>query len=164
MLTWHPLNGRSGHDAGRELLAQLYRAQTGEDCPEIRTAPRGKPYFPDSPWHFSISHTKRHVFCALARCPVGIDAEEMDRDIRLALAEKILSPAEKARFDAASDRRTALLRLWVLKEAAAKCCGEGLRGYPDHTDFSPGDPRIREIGGCYVAVITEEGIGNIHVI
>lgn len=150
-----PLKGRSGHEAGRQLLAQLYREETGEDCPEIRTAPGGKPYFPDAPLHFSISHTKRHAFCVLSPRPVGIDAEEMDREINLKLAEKILSLAEKARFAHASDKRAALLKLWVLKEASVKLTGTGLRGYPSHTDFSPDDPRIREIDGCYVALLEE---------
>lgn len=155
ILAWTRLDGRGGHEAGRQLLARLYRAETGADCPPVLTTPRGKPYFEDSPLHFSITHTKNHAFCVLAPHPVGIDAEEQDRNINLRLADKILSPPEKARFEKAPDKRAALLRLWVLKEAAAKCSGEGLRGYPAHTDFSPEDHRITEIDGCYVAVIKE---------
>ena len=144
------LGGRSGHDAGRELLAQLY---PGDTLPAIAVAERGKPYFVDSPWHFSISHTPHHAFCVLSEHPVGIDAEEMDRSINLRLAEKVLSPVEKAQFDAAEDKRAALLKFWVLKEAAAKLTGEGLRGYPNHTEFTLNDPRLREMDGCYVAVM-----------
>ena len=155
-LGWMRLENISGHEAGRHLLRQLYRAETGEDCPPILTTPRGKPYFEASSLHFSISHTKNHAFCVLAPCPVGIDAEEKDRQISLRLADKILSPPERCRFDAAADKRAALLRLWVLKEAAAKCSGEGLRGYPAHTDFSPEDHRITELDGCYVAIIKGE--------
>ena len=147
------LKGRSGHEAGRELLARLYRQETGEPLPPIVTTERGKPYFSDSPWHFSITHTRRHAFCALSRKEIGIDAEELDRDINLRLAEKILSPAEKARFEAAEDKRLALLTFWVLKEAAVKFSGEGLQGYPNRTDFTLEDPRVREIDGCLVAVI-----------
>ena len=62
---------------------------------------------------------------------------------------------EKQQFDAAEDKRLALLRFWVLKEAAAKCSGEGLRGYPNHTLFSLDDPRVTEQDNCLVAVITE---------
>ena len=124
--------------------------------PRILLEAKGKPYFEDSPWHFSISHTKGHVFCALSEHPIGIDAEETDRKINLLLADKILSPKEKVRYQQAENKRHALLKLWVLKEAAAKCTGEGLRGYPDHTDFSPEDPRVKEIDGCYVAVIEGE--------
>ena len=57
------LNGRDGHKVGRELLARLYRQATGKDLPPIAITPRGKPYFPDGAWHFSISHTKHFAFC-----------------------------------------------------------------------------------------------------
>ena len=149
------LKGRSGHEAGRELLARLYREETGEALPEIAVADRGKPYFVGSPWHFSISHTKQHVFCALSDRPVGLDAEETGRKVDPRLAQRILSESEKRRFDAAADKRACLLRLWVLKEAAAKLTGEGLRGFPNQTDFDPEDGRIMEMDGCYVAVLTE---------
>ena len=155
-LKWERLEGRSGHEVGRQLLTQLYREATGEDCPAILTTPRGKPYFQDSPLHFSISHSKNHAFCVLSHRCVGIDAEEKDREINLRLADKILSPSEQARLNGAENKRDALLRLWVLKEAAAKLTGEGLRGYPNQTDFDPNDPRIQEIDGCYVAVFEGE--------
>ena len=149
------LEGRTGHDAGRDLLATLYFEATGEPMPQILTGQWGKPYFPDSPWHFSISHTRNHAFCVLAAENVSVDAEELDRQINPALAEKILSPGEKAQFDAAADKQRALLTFWVLKEAEAKLSGRGLQGYPNHTDFSLDDPRVREIDGCLVAFFTE---------
>ena len=142
-----------GHAAGRQLLARMYTARFGKPMPEILVADRGKPYFSDGSAHFSISHTKNHVFCVLSDRPVGIDAEETDRKIDLRLAEKILSPAEKLRYDRSENKPEALLRLWVLKEAAAKLSGDGLRGYPNQTDFSPDDPRIQIIDDCFVAVI-----------
>ena len=148
------LKGLTGHEAGRQLLAQLYREETGEDLPEIRVTDRGKPYFPESPWHFSITHTPKHAFCVLSRNNVAIDAEETDRKINLKLAEKILSPSEKQQFDAAENKEKALLTFWVLKECAAKLSGEGLRGYPNHTDFDLADSRLKLIDGCFVAVFT----------
>ena len=150
-----PLNGLSGREVGRALLAELYRKETGAELPQILKTPRGKPYFADSPWHFSISHTPKHAFCALAKHNIAIDAEELDRNINLKLADKVLSPAEKAQFDATRDKRTALLTLWVLKEAAAKLSGEGLRGYPNHTNFSLDDPRVTQLHGCLVAVMED---------
>ena len=150
------LEGRSGHEAGRMLLARLYREETGENLPPILTTDRGKPYFADGSLHFSISHTPDHAFCVLSEHNVGIDAEEIHRNINLKLAQKILSPAEKKQFDASADKRKALLTFWVLKEAAAKLSGEGLRGYPNHTNFSLDDPRVTEIDGCLVAVLEGE--------
>ena len=145
--------GQTGHTAGRELLKKMYETHIGKPLPEILTTHRGKPYFAESGWHFSISHTPKNVFCVLAEHPVGLDAEEADRNINLALAEKILSPTEKARFDEAEDKRLALLTFWVLKEAAAKLTGEGLHGYPEKGDFRLDDPRVQTINGCIVAVI-----------
>ncbi len=149
------LEGMSGHDAGRGLLRDMYRELTGEAMPDICVTDWGKPYFPDSAWYFSISHTKGRVFCALSEKTVGIDAEALDRKINLYLADKILSPREKARFDAAGDKRLTLLRFWVLKEAYAKATGRGWGSYLYRTDFEPDDPRVRETEGCLLAVIEE---------
>ena len=146
------LNGRDPHQAGLSLLQTLYAGP----LPEIHRTKLGKPYFPTEAVHFSISHTRDRVFCAISDRPIGIDAEALDRDISLALAEKILSIGELSQFHAAADKRKALLTFWVLKEAAAKCTGEGLRIWPNHTDFSLTDPRVREIDGCLVAVIEEK--------
>lgn len=146
----------TGHTEGRKLLEEMYLRYIGAPMPQIAVAGRGKPYFVDSPWYFSISHSKRHVFCALSQRNIGIDAEELDRDVQLKLAEKILSPMERAQFDSAEDKRLALLNFWVLKEAQAKCTGEGLKGYPNHTEFRLPDPRVRQWNNCLVAVVEEE--------
>ena len=156
VLAGMPTEKGKGHEAGRQLLARLYLEETGEPMPPILRAEGGKPYFAYGSLHFSITHTPRHVFCALGQVPVGIDAEELDRNVNLRLAEKILSPMELAQFRAASDPRLALLTFWVLKEAAVKCTGEGLRGYPNKTEFSLEDPRVRIQEGCLVALITED--------
>ena len=62
---------------------------------------------------------------------------------------------ERRQYEAAPDKRRALVTFWVLKEAALKLSGEGLRSYPNHTDFLLTDPRVREMGGCYVAILEE---------
>ena len=155
IFSWCALDDRTGHEAGRALLAELYHRETGEALPPIVITPRGKPFFADSPWHFSISHTRKHAFCVLDRENIAIDAEELDRRVELRLAERILSPREKEQFEAAADKIRALLTFWVLKEAAAKLSGEGPRGFPNHTNFSLDDPRVREIDGCIVAVLRE---------
>ena len=154
-LDFWPLNGLESRGAGKLLLAQMYEELTGEEMPPIEKAPRGKPYFPGSKLHFSITHTKSTVFCALSDTEIGIDAEDLNRKVSPALAQKILSPAEYAQYEAVptEEQNEALLRFWVLKEAEAKCSGLGLRGYPNHTDFDLNDPRVQKLGGCMVAVI-----------
>ena len=150
----------TGHQGAWKLLEELYREETGEDLPPVVRTERGKPYFPDSPYYFSLSHTPRHAVCVLSDRNVGVDAEETDRRVNPGLAGKILSVPERERVERSDDPRLALLRLWVLKEAVAKLTGEGLRGYPNQTDFSPEDSRVREIDGCLIAVLQEETEGE----
>ena len=154
-LDFWPLNGLDSRVAGKLLLAQMYEELTGEEMPAIEKAPRGKPYFPGSKLHFSITHTKTTVFCAIADTEVGIDAEDLNRKVSPAMAGKILSAHEYAQYEAVpeEEKNEALLRFWVLKEAEAKCSGLGLRGYPNHTEFNLDDERVRKLGGCMVAVI-----------
>ena len=150
-----PLEGRNGHEAGRELLADLYRRQFGAAMPEIAVTPMGKPSFVAKSAHFSISHTKTRVFCALSSQNVAIDAEDMGRKVSERLAKKILSPAEYAQYESAENKAHAVLKFWVLKEAAGKQTGEGLQLWPNHTNFSLDDPRVTETDGCFVAILTE---------
>ena len=145
-------NGLSGHEAGRRLLSQMYRQQTGKEMPPIATTDRGKHYFTEGNIHLSISHTDSQVFCVLSHRDLGIDAESTSRKIDPKLADKILSATEKARYEAAPDKNAALLRLWVQKEAYAKLCGRGWGNYLYETDFDPFDPDVKEISGCFVAV------------
>ena len=155
-LIWQQLENTDPHTAGRQLLSRLYTQATGQPLPPIAITPQGKPYFPSGDWHFSISHTKCHVFCCLSRKNVGIDAEESTRRPDLRLARRYLSEAEQARLAAAPDPAEALLRLWVLKEAYAKLTGRGLGNYLKTTDFHPDDPRISVIDGCLVALLEGE--------
>ena len=155
-LKYCTLEEETGHEAGRRLLGELYLEETGQALPEIHIGSRGKPYFQDSPLHFSITHTKKHAFCAISRHSIGIDAEEMDRKISPHLADHVLSPGEKAQYGQAQDRQKTLLTFWVLKEAQAKLTGEGLRGYPNHTDFTLPSKAVREIDGCLLAILEEK--------
>lgn len=70
-LEGRPIAEGTGHREGRRLLAQMYRQHVGGELPPIALEERGKPYFTQGPWHFSISHTDRHVFCALSKSRVG---------------------------------------------------------------------------------------------
>lgn len=144
---------RQGHEDGRKLLRQLFETHVGGEMPPIAIGERGKPYFEGHPIHFSITHTPNHVFCALSHRPIGIDAEELDRKFSLRVADKILSPTEKAQLEAATDKSRALLTFWVLKEAAGKCSGQGINANPNQTAFTLDDPRVTEQFGCLVAVI-----------
>lgn len=150
------LNGGPGHDYALDLLEKLYRIETGRAMPPILTTSRGKPYFADGEYHFSISHTRRHAFCVLARQNVGIDAEELDRPLHPPVIRRVLSESELRQYAASPDPRRTFLTFWVLKEAAAKLSGQGLQGFPNQTSFCASDPRVREWDGCLVAILAQD--------
>ena len=153
-LAMEELNGRTGHEAGRQLLEKLYRRVTGQPMPAIAVTEMGKPYFADGPWHFSISHTQNYVFCALSEKNFGLDAEPIGRPVPQRLAQRYLSEGENGRLG--DDPQDALLRLWVLKEAEAKRTGQGIGNWLKCTDFDPLDERIQEISGHYGAVLEDD--------
>lgn len=155
MLESLPIAPGQGHEAGRLLLARMYRRAAGEDLPDIVTDPLGKPRFARGDWHFSISHTPSRVFVALEKHPVGLDAEELTRQVNPALAKKILSPSEYRQYEAAEDQNRALLTFWVLKEARGKLTGEGVRPWPNRTAFSLDDPHVFTRDGCILALLEE---------
>ena len=152
-LSYMPIGKDTGHTAGRKLLAQMYKEETGNPMPPICVGERGKPYFENSDCYFSITHTKKMVFCVLSDKPVGIDAEALEREVKLSVAEKILSPYEYAQYEKAEDKRKALLTFWVLKEAQGKKTGEGINGFPNHTNFDLTDDRVQIINNHLVAII-----------
>ena len=149
------LGEADGHTVAYQLLEKLWQEETGKPFPTIARTEKGKPYFSGEKLHFSITHTKTCAFCALSDHPVGIDAEPLTRKINPAHAQKLLSPEEYMQYENAADPNRALLTFWVLKEAEAKCTGEGIRIHPTHTTFSLTDARVQEMMDCLVAVIQE---------
>ena len=93
--------------------------------PEFAYEEFGKPYLPGYPVHFSLSHTKNAVACAVSDCPIGVDVQEKV-EYSPRLADRICSDAERTALENAKDKDLALTALWTKKEALAKCNGKGL--------------------------------------
>ncbi len=143
--------------AVRALLGQAFSRLTGEPMPELQKAPGGKPYWPASPWHFSLSHTRQGVFCAISDAPVGLDAEHL-RTLRPEVIARVLSPAELRCFDGSPE---CFLRFWTLKEAYVKYTGEGLMGYPNKLSFTLDDEKSASLSGsalCFQTIRYENWI------
>ena len=93
--------------------------------PEFAYEEFGKPYLPGYPVHFSLSHTKNAVACAISDRPIGVDVQEkMKYSSRL--SQRICSDTERTALENAEDKGLVLTALWTKKEALAKCSGKGL--------------------------------------
>ncbi|MDR1059826.1 MAG: 4'-phosphopantetheinyl transferase superfamily protein, partial [Clostridiales bacterium] len=79
--------------------------------------------------HFNISHSGRHVVCALCDAPVGIDVEIV-RPIDMNIANRFFSADERGRlFSEPADghgRLELFYSIWTRKESFIKMTGEGL--------------------------------------
>lgn len=151
------IDGMDAHTEGRTLLSDMYRYLMQREMPQILIGPQGKPFFMDDSLHFSISHTKSHLFCLLSDTPVGIDSEEISRSVNPRLAEKILSEYELKQYLSSEDKNRALLSFWVMKEAAAKYTGKGINGYPNNTNFSLNEKGLYIFDECIVAAYGKDG-------
>lgn len=125
---------RYRHELGRRQCALAYlllkRALhegygiTGN--PRFNYGEHGKPLLADYPdIHFSLSHCREAVACAVSDRPVGIDVESIGR-YRELLAAYTMSEDERAAIAAAASPEVAFTRLWTMKEALLKCSGQGI--------------------------------------
>jgi 4'-phosphopantetheinyl transferase len=96
---------------------------------------------------FNLSHTRGAVACGIAPgCPIGVDIEDAARTgDHLAIAKSFFAASEVALLRAASeaDWPALFIRLWTLKEAYIKACGQGLSMKLDSFAVSLDPPAIR---------------------
>jgi 4'-phosphopantetheinyl transferase len=86
----------------------------------------GKPYLKSyDRIHFSLSHVRTGVACALASSEVGIDIEQ-ERTIDLRMVTPFCSSCERALLELATPTQRLLISLWTMKESYGKYCGVGL--------------------------------------
>ena len=154
----------------RRLRVPLKRAQcvaTGllltrilgdnDTAPALTYGANGKPYLADRPeTHFSITHTDKWVFLAVADCEIGIDAQT-PRRVCPRLAARSTSPEELAWVK--EDTEPNFTRLWTMKEAYLKFTGTGLTvPIRDVTISVPPADGYDECNHCYRALLTHDGI------
>lgn len=88
----------------------------------------GKPHLQQYPHiHFSMSHCRRAVACAVSDEPVGIDIEMLDI-IDEGVAAAVMSKEEQQQIIAAGHIDVAFYRLWTMKESLYKLTGDDNNG------------------------------------
>lgn len=109
------------------LLKKALREEYGlTENPLFEYGPHGKPFIVGHPEiHFSLSHCREAVACAVSDRPVGIDVESVQR-YRESLAQYTMNDEEQRLIVAAKRPDVAFIRLWTMKEARLKLTGEGI--------------------------------------
>ena len=137
------------------LLTKIF-GQDGTP-PTLSYGENGKPHLTDAPdTHFSITHSDKWVFLAVADCEIGIDAQ-MPRKVCPRLAARSTSPEELAWVK--EDTEPHFTRLWTMKEAYLKYTGTGLT-VPIRTVtlIVPPTDGYDENNKCYWSLPTYESI------
>jgi len=124
---------------------QRERARTAlRRCAELCGAPAygwvqdaGGAPVPNQAWHWSLSHKRRLAAAAIARCPIGIDVEEI-----VPRREDLFNEIGTEEEWRLMGERTwpAFYRLWTAKEATLKANGHG----------------IGRLASCRIAAVTGE--------
>ena len=93
-------------------------------APLLSYGENGKPYLAEqADIHFSITHSDKWVFLAVADCEIGIDSQ-MPRKVCPRLAARSTSPEELSWVKENTEPH--FTRLWTMKEAYLKYTGTGL--------------------------------------
>ena len=157
----HALTQRALRDATSRPSCRLVADTHGK--PHL--SPASKPRL----W-FNLTHTDGLVACALARKPVGIDAEQVTRSIDwLGIAERFFAreEVEWIRSVPSNEVARAFLKIWTMKEAVVKAAGRGLAMPLDSFAIDPRMARpvlrtdLAELSGrCW---LRQEAIGTHEV-
>ena len=113
--------------AAWSLLAGGLRILGLEELPEVHFEPNGKPYFVNSPLHFSLSHSGRFAAALISEEPCGVDIEQVRPEVAERLRGRCLSDGERA-------RGCDFFEIWTEKECIAKLDGSGMRSNPSEVD------------------------------
>lgn len=92
----------------------------------VRFSETGKPYFPDSPLHFSLSHSANFAAALISDSPCGVDIEQV-RPVSEKLVLRCMHPDEIA---AGMD----FFEAWTKKECLAKLDGDGMKSRPNRVN------------------------------
>ena len=155
-----PLSSSRGSAFGASLLAYAYgdfRSAERSVLPQIKRLLGGKPVFAKEPGlHFSISHSRTHVLCALSGAHVGADIHD-HRPVRPDTIARLASPEELEHFT--------FYELWCLRESCFKLTGQGnlrnMRFSRENGKIIAPDPEVfcriyGDVPDCTVAVCSRK--------
>lgn len=132
----------------------------GKAVPTIIIGDKGKPYFKDAPYFFSISHSNQYWVCVFSPYQVGIDIQFIRFSGReLSTAKRFFSKAES--FAVEKGEKKVFYAVWTRREALGKYLGTGFFIPEEINDY----PLIKEftLGDEYQGAIATEKEENIWI-
>lgn len=122
----HPMKRRQSLGVELLLMKALREKYPDIHFPiQILKSEEGKPYLPDLPIHFSLSHSGVYSACVLSGAPIGLDIQ-MNRVFQSSVSKRCFTPEEMDILLKCPSKDYAFSMLWSLKESYLKATGIGL--------------------------------------
>jgi 4'-phosphopantetheinyl transferase len=154
---YHFYNDKNRFIICRTVLKFLLAKQTGLDVNEIvlDKYSNKKPYLPSHPSvFFNITHAGDCAVIAIAKNPVGVDIEYVNKDFDYnEILSGIFNKSEIHEVFNSNNKQRTFYKLWTRKEAIVKATGKGI---DDHF------PEIVSLDGYHH--MRPELLGNIKVL
>ena len=121
-----------------DWLASRYTLQQlcGQHCSKFYKDTAGKLRVPNTPLHFSISHSGGYVTAVQAAAPTGIDLQVPSPKL-LRIAHKYVAPSVLERIQPTTNYVDYLHYYWGIKEALFKAYGKGRVNFIQHLQILP---------------------------
>jgi 4'-phosphopantetheinyl transferase len=126
------------HHRRSRIALRLVLAQHTQQAPQhidILTSATGKPFLPQHPLHFNLSHSGDQALIGIANTPLGLDIEQLKMNVQNVqeLAPSVMHPLELAQFLklSGSEQIVFFYTQWTQKEAYLKAIGTGLQQAPN---------------------------------
>jgi 4'-phosphopantetheinyl transferase len=121
-----PLNRKASVAAYLLLRIALREVYGINEAVEFEYTEKGKPLLKDYPHiHFSLSHSKSTVACAVSDIEAGVDVQHFT-PVSDRVARRVLTEGEYQEFKESHNADEFFCRIWVVKESHLKRTGQGL--------------------------------------
>ena len=141
---WHQgeyYHGVKGHKMILDCASSI-GDELGVTTPKaIKTHSNGKPYFSDSPLHFSLSHSEDLWACAFSDSEIGLDVQYKKEKNYIRTAQRMFTENERTYIvERSATYADAFYKIWTRMEAFAKCTGEGI--FAERPDLADSDGKL----------------------
>lgn len=118
------------HNKAYDLLKRMLKEHFNIENEPILKTENGKPYIKKDGVHFSISHTKGLVCCAIASFPIGIDCEKIKEESKerfIKISNRFFVKNEFEYLKSKNFSPIDFYKIWTGKESTIKKLGTTMK-------------------------------------